>query len=1191
MADPLLTLMTFPQRWDPAGLLELRIATMPFTDPLSPLEAGEPAFADTDLAMDVRVITSLSHLPKSADAGPPVSLALQPRPNRRALLKQVEARFRIAKNPPSPEPPAGSVRVRKYLPASYRQAFAFHGPQHSLVSTDQAYRCAFESAQPPPVFPPPPAEDRVTWGEILGHLLRNPVLAEESGMVFRFDLPLTNEFSEGGWLYAELRPGSPFAALAGVRRYAARIPPLADVRRPVFAAIQFPMDVAAANDDARVFMESETYSDGFAKIPHGAQPVGIGAVDTEPGGPPPSRDRGIRLGWDDEQIATWLNRQIGLDPYTGAAPQLKAPLAVLGYRVDVRESGAVDWTSLMCVGGDVTLDAVGAPRNLDALDLGRFAGELSVETVPLNLSGAALGDFWLPSHYVAWTGGSLVLSDPDLLAINGHDDLLAEQRFSALDADAVPLRYGHDYEFRVRLMDLASGGPVSDEVTDPASSPPFAPVRFRRYVPPRAPIVQRNDGLAETEPPARLEIRRPPLGYPDILFASGPGSIAGLLAERDRLLALPDTARNADVTLPDPDVTSVRITVAVRQLNLDDAEYQELYSVTRDLLVDPDLPSSLDIDYIEVHDVSTITAPGSGQPLRIPTAREVRVSFQSVGKPDATLQYFGNPQVRFSVSSAVLNLRAPSRDERALFAPQPDTDRIHGIYLQPDPALTGFVKQMRAAQGILQPPALDPPLRLARDLDLNCNQLTFSARAGRRTLFGAGQGIRHALAPDRASITFSSQSDLVRHWIVAIRLKLDRDWTWDGLAEQGIGIYREGNLVGTMDLPRVVNRNALTHPDRAHTELVFFDAIDPKPLPGAFPAELHPVYEVRPHFRTPPGNPPDVLTMSLRLPVTTPPVQTPKLVSAGLAFTPFSHDERYASTIQRRRALWLEFDGPPADSNDRYYCRVLATSPDPMLISLAKPLDEPPEPELPIDPELIRVIVPGQSADDSGHEAMQELIKSPSPVHVLVPLPRNADESSLDLFGFFTYELRVGHDATRWCTAQGCFGPPLRVTGVQHPAPPLTCQVSRQADRIEVNAPFATPVLDCRMIRPLIPRSEIWILLYAQVLQVDGLSWRNVLLLQRRARQIRGDANPDFPRPQSALELAVGTFSQDELGATLRLLGLSQSSSLSALAVELIPEIILTEEDQPPRRDPLRESLGDVRILRTSPLVSVPPQC
>src|SRR6476619_2437831 len=108
MADPLLTLMMFPQRWDPAGRLELRIAAMPFTDPLRPLAPGQAAFADTDLALDIRIIPSLSHLPRSADAAAPVLLPAQTRPNRRALLEQVEARFNIAKNPPGPEPPAGS---------------------------------------------------------------------------------------------------------------------------------------------------------------------------------------------------------------------------------------------------------------------------------------------------------------------------------------------------------------------------------------------------------------------------------------------------------------------------------------------------------------------------------------------------------------------------------------------------------------------------------------------------------------------------------------------------------------------------------------------------------------------------------------------------------------------------------------------------------------------------------------------------------------------------------------------------------------------------------------------------------------------------------------------------------------------------------------------------------------------------
>src|SRR5579884_603877 len=303
--------MMFPRRWNAAGQLEICVATLPFTNPLEALSGASDTFAASDLALNIRIIPSLVHLPRSADALAPVPMPVQTRPNRSALFEQAQARFKIDRNPPAAEPAPGTVRVRKYLPASYRQSFAFNGPQHSLVSSDNAFRCALESAPKLPQ-PLPDPEDRVTWGEILSYLLRHPVLAKEAGMLYDFNLAVTTEFAEGGWLYAELRPGGSFAGLANINMYAARIPPLGKISRPVFAAVQFPVDDLAASDDARVFTEAESYSDGFAKIPHGAQPVGVGPVDTEPdampgssrGTLPPSRDRGIRLGWDDEQIAT-----------------------------------------------------------------------------------------------------------------------------------------------------------------------------------------------------------------------------------------------------------------------------------------------------------------------------------------------------------------------------------------------------------------------------------------------------------------------------------------------------------------------------------------------------------------------------------------------------------------------------------------------------------------------------------------------------------------------------------------------------------------------------------------------------------------------------------------------------------------------------------------------------------------------
>jgi hypothetical protein len=482
--------MLFPQHWDPvAAVLRIRIGAFPFTDPLSPSAAGQPAFVNADLAFDARIIPSLAHLPQSADAIAPEALGGLARPNRRALLEHLAVTFKI-QTPPAAGPPAAPPRVKKYLPASYRQAFPFRGPQHDLVSTGNEYRCAFESAQKATV-PAPALEDRVSWGEVLGHLLRNRLLAEQAGMLFQFDLPLAGEFAAGGWLYADLQAGSPFAGMADVELYAARIPALAS-DRPVFAAIQFPVDAAGASEDARVFIEAEDYADGFAKIVHGAQPIGSGAVDTEANGPAPVRDRGIRLGWDDEQIATWLNRQIGYDPYTGAPPTLAAPLCVLGYRVDARVAKSADWTSLVRVQGDITLEAVPA-KGLPALDLGTFQGELAAEAIPVNLTAQSGGDFWLPSHFVSWAGGSIVLADPTGLAIDNQQEVLKSQRYTAVGADTLALRYGTDYEFRVRLMDLSSGGPepgdpigVPGRSTRPRSWPSAARVSATRmpYSPP-----------------------------------------------------------------------------------------------------------------------------------------------------------------------------------------------------------------------------------------------------------------------------------------------------------------------------------------------------------------------------------------------------------------------------------------------------------------------------------------------------------------------------------------------------------------------------------------------------------------------------------------------------------------------------------------------------------------------------------
>ena len=105
-------------------------------------------------------------------------------------------------------------------------------------------------------------------------------------------------------------------------------------------------------------------------------------------------------------------------------------------------------------------------------------------------------------------------------------------------------------------------------------------------------------------------------------------------------------------------------------------------------------------------------------------------------------------------------------------------------------------------------------------------------------------------------------------------------------------------------------------------------------------------------FRAAPAqlDPPQSLT--LHLPITTPPVQIPKLVAVGLAQSEYARSADYSRTNPRTRMLWLEFDQPVQDPHDIYLGRVLAIAPDPVLTDAPNTPDQA-EPPLPIDAEPI----------------------------------------------------------------------------------------------------------------------------------------------------------------------------------------------------------------------------------------------
>ena len=1189
-----LTLLTFPQRWTKSGSLEVHILALPAGDPFAPLDgAAAPPFSSTDLSLEAMIAPNLAVLPKTADALAPMSLTLSPAPNRLALFTALRGFFKIAVPPPAPGAPAKTV-IRKHLPETYKTNAGIAQSRYPFAASADSYHCALEAGPPAPIEGAP--DNQISWGQILAYMLRQPVLARQLGMLFRMSItPAAHALDKGGWLFTRLKPGSAYDGLpAGtVESYAARIPALASGERPVFAALLFPVDGPPSSEYDSVFPEAEDYDDGFAKIVHAAQPVSAGLIDTELATLPPLRDLGIRLGWDDEQIGAWMNRQLGFDPLTGDPTTILARMGVMGYRIDVRDPNVAGakWGSLNKVKG---------PVKFSGLDFGAFRGELAVEAVPVSLQAKMDGDYWLPPYFTVWSGGSVALSDLTSYRLTSQDKVPAAQVFTPV-GNPPPLRYGNEYEFRVRLMDISSGGPHSGEDSKNPAPNGTTRLRFRRYVPPAAVEVV-GGGMTADGKTASFEVGRPRLGYPAAVFTSYGTAVAQLEADRDAQLA--DYAVNGDaatmreVAIPDPDVSTLEIAVFVRGLAGDTnavGGFVPLFTTSRPFAAD-DIFASLDLSFTfeDVHDISAMPKPPDSGAIPLPTARELRIELTALGKADDGLEYFGSPQARRGAVTVPLALRAPAQNEIGLLVPDSADHQLQAIFLHPDVLPSATLLAQRAAGGSSVEAPPEGAQLLAKQLGLEVSALTFSGKAGRRVIFGCSSSLRHAISPDGSSVSFGAKSDLALRWIIALRVQLDRDWTWDGLASPGIEIVRDGHgRVGTMTLPRSVSSQALEAADRKCTDLIFLDAIDPKPEPPRYPAELNEQYSLHCFWRTPGTSGTDTFSWPIRLPVAAKPVQTPRLISAGLALSPYVADANYASTNVRTRRLWLEFDRPPDDPQDKYYARVLAYSPDPLLMNPEEsPLPDPDEPELPIPPEKIRVITPGQAADYAGLDAMQELERARgNGLQYLVPLPKGLDESALELFGFFVYEIRVGHDASRWSLAHARYGSPLRVTGVQHPAPPLVCQAGRTPDVIEVAAPFATPVLHGQNLRPLPPRTDMWALLYAQVLQVDGKSWRNVLLARQQLNWVQ-DHSIQHNRLHTSriLEFAVGQFQQKSVEGMLEILGLPADSSLSVVAVEAIAEP-LTDPNARPRKDPLGTYLGEVRVLRTSTLTPLQAIC
>ncbi|MDE3198194.1 MAG: hypothetical protein KGN84_17735 [Acidobacteriota bacterium] len=1279
--------MLLPQRWDGANLIA-NLVLLPNGDPTAPVPitgGQELPFAAAQPVLRAALLSGFA-TPPWAPAIPPASIARIPfalpySGTEGPIYSQIKADY-------TPSIPAGAQSagaIRKDLPPSYLEATGFQVPDSPNFTAIDGFGCALGTATPSTT---PVTARPIAWGEIVSFAIRQPLIAQAMGLMYLgVTIPIAPALvKSGGWIWLEIDTSNSsnwYAGLVGqkasaVAAYAARLPQLTGPR-DVFAAVLFP--TVSANYDSALLdaaqLEADLYLDGFAKIVHANQPTSSDAVTGDSTAIVPGCDAGIQIGWDDVQVTTWVNRQIQIaqalaSPMPPATPVAELPFTVLGYRVDVRQSDSGPWSSLCNAQG--TLNAAGVFST-------PYSAELAIEPTPVQNAGPNQA-YWLPRYFAQWRGRSLVADDRYAYSFSGGQppaNTYSNGDFSGTSLEVlsgVSLRFGRSYQFRTRLADLSGGGPASGD-PDP-SDEGVASIAFRRYVPPKqAPF---SLGAPDAFGNRTLTVDRPAINYPEMVFtgAADQNVLDQLLAitppQPPAGTAPPHGAPPFQAAVLDSDVQTLQIVVEAQAplhdtgtpANLTDASEPpspgELDGVFRVVYTTnvayPAISTPVDISastpiYLTLQPVETASiaglAPSPATPtiLPVPTGRDLRIRLRGVGAPDPNGLYYGNAaartgltgdfRVRFesAAESHVIAAGSPDRQLQAFYLRDLNDSGGQAIVLQSIAAAVHALPAGSQALTMLQtavaPPASTPLQLLASALNLPLAGQTITAPPGRRILFGAQSTLRHTIPQDGSSIEFSTQKDLINHWIVVQRLTLNRDWTWRGLAQNGPGqlafsfrgaSYPQGgstpplDALGTINLPAVVSSLATRQNgepiDRDSTELIFFSTIDSAPASNGFPAPSSATYRLLATLTGNPASPLDLWDGDITVPITAQPRQVPRLVSAGIAESPYVAAPDYSSTSQRERALWLEFDRPPDDPGDSYFIRVMNYGPDPLLVSV--PTDRPPAQDAPIalDPEPIRQITPDSVNDDAGLAAMTRVIPSgSSPVHFLVPLPDGVPPSALDLFGFWTYEIRCGHYGF-WSTAQGRFGAPLRVAGVQHPCPPLTANVDRSVT-VPSAGGTAQPCIVCSadlaqtvyngesLTAPNNPQTSIYFLLYAQLRRADGGACRNILLGKLLGAPPQTAAGALYVKRQQYSIPVRAAFAQAAVEKILAGLHLPANTPLSVLAVELFnAESQVIRGDRKPvlnvqavaaAPDPLGAQLGSRRILRTSPLTPVRAIC
>lgn len=600
------------------------------------------------------------------------------------------------------------------------------------------------------------------------------MLRTAAGLIRQFPVPILNPdlLKNGGFVYFTLASdsdGSGLISIAGALKiYASRFPSLSISKaRPLFSPVLFPVvDPAPALDYAEIFAEVDDYDDGWAKAVHCVQQKQLSHLDETPDGTQPTKELGIRIGWDDEQVAAWMNRQLD-----SSLPEYDAPIGVSGYRGDVRLMDTTAWSSLVLAAGELTVGNVHFPP--DPI-------ELFVRTHPVQHGVQDSGpprEFWLPMYFASWSGQALVAGDEFKNRLTGIPRS-PPGTMMGIQPDTI-LTYGKWYEFQVRLIDSTGGGsgPQSPHVTSGPQT--VSRILFQRYIIPRPPIIASQVPLDPdpTNAPGSLTLKRPLTNYLAVACTEYYSAVANLA---DLLLADLEVAKveGREAGFPDPDVDLLSITVEADAFPQDpattDGTFMPLYSTTRPFPADPSQAGQVDFSWKDIIDVAAIRADEESKttgPITLPTARTLRIRFAPLCSKK--FNYFGSDDIRTSGPSVFVTLRKHSQNEINLYVDDLPSKVFSAYFLQPDKPSDEPVTVDAA------PP--DIASRLAASLDLQLRELTMRSQPGRRVIFGCVASLRHTIGPDGASLTFASRTDLGLRWLTVSTTEL---FEWNATARK-----------------------------------------------------------------------------------------------------------------------------------------------------------------------------------------------------------------------------------------------------------------------------------------------------------------------------------------------------------------------------------------------------------------------